>query len=238
MSCTFDLVAVRVYPGEQAQAFIAAFSEELEKSGYLYEDVDLSDAAELFIEDEEGFYFETDAEPLFAEYAEGAQVLRLIQSAAAAAPKAEVWAEYLCTFDDCGDAVFATYSYADNKLTVVEKVSPAGEYLEYCDDCGADFDAVCSIADFDPSESYACPECGEALSYEMSIEQIEYTLEDGEWTETQHAGMVIGNGGWDGDDEGIDELIDEVVHDEEAGDWEEMDEFLAKYADEDGNLPF
>ncbi len=227
MSCTFDFVSVRVYHGEQAHEFISAFSDTLEKSGYLYEDVDLSSAAELFVEDEEGFYFELDAEPLFKMYEEGAQVLDILKSAAAAAPEAEVSAEYLCTFNDCGDALFVTYSYADGKLVVVEKNSPAGEYLEYCEGCGADFEAVCNIADFDPSETYECPECGESLSYEMSIEQIEYTLTDGEWVETQHAGLVIGNGGWDGDEDGID-AFDEAAY----------NEILEKYADEEGNLPF
>ncbi len=220
MSCTFDFVSVRVSHGVQAQQFISAFAGMLESSGYLYEDVDLSSAAELFVEDEEGFCFELDAEPLFKMYEEGAQVLGILKDAVAEAPEVVLTAEYLCTFNDCGDALFVTYGYEGGKLTVVEKYSPVGEYLEYCEGCGADFEAVCNIADFDPANSYECPECGESLAYEMSIEQIEYTLLDGEWTETQHAGLVIGNGGWDGDENDFEEYADEAYEEEAADDGE------------------
>ena len=222
MGCTFDFVSIKVRRGEQAQRFISAFAGMLECSGYLYEDVDLSSAAELFVEDEEGFRFELDAEPLFKMYEEGAQVLEILKDAISEAPEIELTAEYLCTFNDCGDALFVTYGYEGGKLTVVEKYSPVGEYLEYCEGCGADFEAVCNIADFDPANSYECPECGESLAYEMSIEQIEYTLSDGEWTETQHAGLVIGNGGWDGDE----------------SEFEEYSEGFEEFEDEEGGLPF
>ena len=131
MGCTFDFMSVRVGQGEQTQAFISAFADTMEKSGYLYEDVDLSSAAELFVEDEEGYYFELDAEPLFKMYEEGAQVLGILKDALAAAPDVEMTAEYLCTFTDCGDALFVTYSYCGGKLTVVEKYSPIGEMIGF-----------------------------------------------------------------------------------------------------------
>ena len=83
-------------------------------------------------------------------------------------PQANIFVEHEKSFSNCGDTVITRWTYKDNTLT---ETMWAADYpsLDYCEECewepDDDQEAIVHMTEWDPEETYICPECGAEFDY-------------------------------------------------------------------------
>ncbi len=91
-----------------------------------------------------------------------------LMKAVATELKNETFFCFSCNTSDCDEAQIEA-EYENGILKTETAYYPNGytEYL-YCEECGAD---VVAMEEYDPNETYICPDCGEELDMESVYEE-------------------------------------------------------------------
>jgi hypothetical protein len=178
MGCSYDVIHVELENKKQVEAFIEIFNRELEDELYWDENKISLDS---FEEDMDKFILDIDDEPFFAHMYNGDQLYDVFIPFLKMFPEAKFYADYECTFNNCGDAVYLKFEYNGNNILKVEERYSESYGIEYCPECDTElFDEICCISDYNKDEEYTCPNCGAQLYYDLDIHHstIDLTKED------------------------------------------------------------
>lgn len=173
MGCTYDIINIRLENKKYLEQFKNAFNEILAD--------DLYDGEyENFIvrEDEEGkCWVCAEDEPLFA-MAEGYEITeRFACEFAKLYPDMKFYMDYKCTFNNCGDAYYIEYNYDGNGVIKMKTMNAEMDGIFHCPECDAFFeDGLVYLEDYNPNETYTCPECSEKIEYDVYIEETEVEI--------------------------------------------------------------
>lgn len=185
MGCSFDRFYATFKKKEDTKVFTEIYNEKLKDDLYWGEDDFLSE--DDFLLDAIGNYdLGIEAEPLFKMMENGAQFVDVIFAYLESVPNEPFYAEYECTFNNCGAIVFTTYEYANGELKITDKNSE-DSYLDYCPECewcaydDDDFEdeAICTIDEWDENEIYRCPKCGAILEWDIFVDKAIWKMIDG-----------------------------------------------------------
>ena len=171
MGCTYDIISVNIKK-ENKNDFIKLFNSLLEDC--LYDDWCMADE-DCFEDDGKRTTFGMDQEPVFTMMENGAQLDDVFVAFLAAHPDNDFYAEYECTFNNCGAMVLKYYTFCDGILKIHSKYAEEG-YVTNCPECGCegeDEDGLLCLADWDSSSTFTCPECGAELELEDASEDFE-----------------------------------------------------------------
>ena len=120
----------------------------------------------------------------------GTQFKRVVFEYLKAVPDCEFYAQYGCTFDNCGAGVDTTYIYKNKTLKIVDKYSEDA-YIDYCSECDSElYDNENSsnsvpyrLEDWEENTEYKCPNCGANIEWEVHITKTTFKIIDNELVE-------------------------------------------------------
>ncbi len=173
MGCTFDQLRISLSKKEYGQAFSKFWDEFFEANW------DLKFRKKR---NKEEYAVEIEEEPLFSIYEDGTTLDSLFLSFLKSNPESVLKAEY-----SNDEGLFLRYEYQNFVLTRTKVYDDEGygtNGIDYCEECDEEFEPpIFTLANFDPSKKYLCPECGSLLNEQFtpSIEKTEFRLADNDW---------------------------------------------------------
>lgn len=186
MGCSYDKFHADFAKKEHAKIFSEIFNEKLKDQLYWGERSFLNEDSFSLDNYGNNYSLWIDDEPLFKTMEDGYQFVEVIFAYLEAVPDLPFWAEYECTFNNCGAIVSTTYDYSDGKLTVINKYSDDSQ-LDYCPECDWDSyedekfngEPLCTIDEWEEGETYRCPQCGAVLEWDVDIYEETWKMKDG-----------------------------------------------------------
>ena len=102
-------------------------------------------------------------------------------------PNAVFSGEYDIGCFSCGDNAIVKYSY-DGRTLIEDSCWDQDEGLVECPECGEEYDCddlTDGFSEYDPEQSYICPNCGAELQMPYVHEVVDWHLENGKWKRTR-----------------------------------------------------
>ena len=167
MGCTCEIINFSVNSRETMLELIDLFNSTMIEEFY---DLDFKLKRENIKQHENEFWIYIDEEPLFACYECGEQVTDFVKKFIKEHPDNKIFADYHCTFSNCGDATYIRYIYnPESKELEIKSLFGEDSGLYMCPECEEEFeDALMELEDYDPNKRFECPACGAEISLEVS----------------------------------------------------------------------
>lgn len=169
MGCVFEKVNLNFGSREHALKFIALYNEMLKDE--IYDALSESDAQVCDF----GCDIHLDDTPIFKSIDRGEQLDDVVERFLNENPDASFYADYECSFSNCGDTTITTYEYVNGVLTIDYRWGelPYENYCEECDydsfeDEDGDEEPIVRLEDWEEGKVYTCPQCGAVIPFEAT----------------------------------------------------------------------